>query len=545
MPSSPSILREFLIAVGFKVDDREWKAASSKLELAEKQIESLGKIAIGAGIAIAGATLKIAELGERLFFAAQRGQTSVKNLQALEFAARNVGLTADQVDAALANMATNLRTNLAAPYIFRLLGVKQSADDTENLIALLERIKSLKPGTIPYVQATNLIASQLGVDEPTLNQMLKNLPQFEQTLRRSGQINKNLGLNPDKFAEDSHKAMSDMRDVTENAERLSEVFATKLLPELDKLTQYLGRILDFFDKISAATNGWSTVLAGVAAAFGLTSLGKLVMSLGSRAVAGLLGGGGAAAAEGAGVAGAAAEGGEVGILGGPVGVGIGVAVGAGLGYVATHWDKVKSILRGMGDTIENKTPQSIKDFIAGFEGKRLNVYDDGAGNSTIGFGHRVRPGENFSGGITDAQAQALLQSDTASAQGSVQRLVKVPLSTNQMKALVDFVYNFGETKFANSALLRKLNSSDYTGAANEFLNWNKMMQNGSLQPSEGLAKRRWAEYQQFTRPDFTLNQETNIHVTGGDNPKETGRIIGKETSRSNGDLLRNMQGAVQ
>ena len=122
------------------------------------------------------------------------------------------------------------------------------------------------------------------------------------------------------------------------------------------------------------------------------------------------------------------------------------------------------------------------------EGLRLKAYKDVRGILTIGYGHTgpdVRP-DSF---ITQQDAEKLLTEDIAIAKEAVDRLVKVPLTSNQFSALVCFVYNIGQGSFASSTLLRRLNLRDYAGAADEFLRWNKA--NGV--PVAGLTARRKAE----------------------------------------------------
>ena len=106
-----------------------------------------------------------------------------------------------------------------------------------------------------------------------------------------------------------------------------------------------------------------------------------------------------------------------------------------------------------------------------FEGFRQYVYSDAAGHPTIGYGHKILPGEVFTNGITEPQAQTLLLADTAKAQASVRNLVKVPLTPHQFDALVSLVYNIGHGAFLNSTLLRLLNQSFYNAAAQQFLQW--------------------------------------------------------------------------
>jgi lysozyme len=123
------------------------------------------------------------------------------------------------------------------------------------------------------------------------------------------------------------------------------------------------------------------------------------------------------------------------------------------------------------------------------EGFRATVYNDVAGFPTIGYGHKLTPGESFPIGITEAQATALLEQDVQGAEAAVARLVKVALTQGQFDALVDFVYNVGAGRLAGSTLLRMLNAGNTTGAGQQLLLW--VYAGGVKQP--GLMTRREAE----------------------------------------------------
>lgn len=130
--------------------------------------------------------------------------------------------------------------------------------------------------------------------------------------------------------------------------------------------------------------------------------------------------------------------------------------------------------------------------IAGYEGLRLNVYNDVAGNPTIGYGHLIRPRENLRT-VTQEQALELLRNDVASAEEAVNSNVNVDLTPNQYDALVSLVYNIGNGAFAGSTLLRELNSGDYEGAAQQFERWNR----AGGRVVQGLANRRADERRRF------------------------------------------------
>lgn len=135
-----------------------------------------------------------------------------------------------------------------------------------------------------------------------------------------------------------------------------------------------------------------------------------------------------------------------------------------------------------------------EELIKKWEGLRLEAYLPTPNDVwTIGWGHTkgVKKGDV----ITQEEAQEFFEQDTAWVVDAVNK-VEVDLNQHQFDALCSFVYNVGETAFYKSTLLRKLNSGDYEGAANEFPRWNK--QSGRV--LRGLVRRREDERQYFLTP---------------------------------------------
>lgn len=143
------------------------------------------------------------------------------------------------------------------------------------------------------------------------------------------------------------------------------------------------------------------------------------------------------------------------------------------------------------------------------EGLRLDAYQDSAGVWTIGYGSTkyadgtpVRQGDMLQ---SNAAADALFRETLREYESAVSRSVLVPLSQPQFDALVSLAYNIGTQAFRDSTLLKRLNTHDYAGAANEFLRWNK----AGGQALEGLRRRREAERALFlsgtdTRPNDAM-----------------------------------------
>jgi len=123
------------------------------------------------------------------------------------------------------------------------------------------------------------------------------------------------------------------------------------------------------------------------------------------------------------------------------------------------------------------------------EGFRPQVYPDGVGKPTIGYGHLLHPGETFPIGITEAQATTLLLTDVAYAEHALEHLVKVPLTQGQYDALTSFTFNEGAGKLQGSTLLKLLNKGQYDAAGQQLLKW--VYAGGLVEP--GLFIRRNAE----------------------------------------------------
>lgn len=124
------------------------------------------------------------------------------------------------------------------------------------------------------------------------------------------------------------------------------------------------------------------------------------------------------------------------------------------------------------------------------EGFRAHAYLDVAGFPTIGYGHRVVAGESFPNGIAEDLAAEMLATDVDAAELALRRLVKVPLAQGQFDSLVDFVFNLGSERLAESTLLKYLNAGQYDSAAEQLLRWD----HAAGVENAGLRARREAEF---------------------------------------------------
>jgi len=139
--------------------------------------------------------------------------------------------------------------------------------------------------------------------------------------------------------------------------------------------------------------------------------------------------------------------------------------------------------------------------IRGSEDFSAKVYDDGAGNPTIGYGHLIRPGENFSGGITQAQADTLFRQDVERVVNPALDRITIALTQNQVDALGSFIFNVGTGGFLKN-ILTYLNSGDLEATTSHMLQFIKGRDasSGRRQVLRGLLTRRKFEVALFKNP---------------------------------------------
>jgi lysozyme len=124
------------------------------------------------------------------------------------------------------------------------------------------------------------------------------------------------------------------------------------------------------------------------------------------------------------------------------------------------------------------------------DGKPSEPYYDIAGNLTSGYGHKGL----ITGSPEEAFTKKVSESDSA-----VNRNIKVPLTQAEHDALSSKAYNIGQGAFRNSSFPNLINSGDFEGAADLFLQYNKAKnpETGRLEFSRGIANRSQQERDQF------------------------------------------------
>ncbi|MGV3278268.1 lysozyme [Rickettsiales bacterium LUAb2] len=136
------------------------------------------------------------------------------------------------------------------------------------------------------------------------------------------------------------------------------------------------------------------------------------------------------------------------------------------------------------------------DLIKSFEGFSSTVYEDEAGNLTIGYGHLVQYNEENkykNANLTSCVATQILLQDISKASSYINNLIQeynIDFTQNQFDALCSLVFNVGSLGNCTIACVK---AHDFKGLANKILEYNHVK--GKV--SKNLTNRRKQEHDLF------------------------------------------------
>ncbi|KAE8159266.1 lysozyme-like domain-containing protein [Aspergillus tamarii] len=148
--------------------------------------------------------------------------------------------------------------------------------------------------------------------------------------------------------------------------------------------------------------------------------------------------------------------------------------------------------------------QNGLNLIKSFESYEPEVYDDGFGNPTIGYGHLCGDATcsevTYPKPLSEPDASRLLSDDLVTYQDALTNALADPvtLNDNQYAALVSWTYNIGSGNMQKSDLVARLNKGEnlVDVVHDELPQWR--LANGQV--VQGLVRRRKAELDLFDAP---------------------------------------------
>lgn len=343
MAESADIIKEFLVALGFKIDQNSLNKFDGALAKSTKTAFAFATVMVGVATAATAMVDKVATKMENLYWSSVRLRDGAANIQDFQLELSKVGGSAEGALSALENMATYLRTNPAGEGLLHNLGV-QTRDAQGNLRSTIAIVKDFAHLPMPYWLKVKF-ASKFGVDERSLQAMIRAAPEAENKLTS---LYKRAGIDANVAAESSKDFENRLRNLHGTFDVLATVGEQRMLPMLNKFLDFAdwlaGKLLDL-DKATGGLSSQFIILTGVLwgvaaamnAAFGV-SIAKMIAGLILNIGVLIEVIGGSEGLVGAFLAVSAA------IEATPIGwiITAIALVGLAAAYVITHWDKVKA-----------------------------------------------------------------------------------------------------------------------------------------------------------------------------------------------------------
>lgn len=306
-----SVMREFLVALGFKVDAAGESKFKNAADSANKSISELGKSLSAASIGVATLLTVSAAKLDSMAVASQRTGASVGNLKAFQYAVEQLGGTADGALQSIDGLRQKMRESPGYESALKSLGIDTrdgngKLKDTVEIASQLSKVLSGMSESRAMRES-----SLLGIDRNTMLAMRD--PKFLATLQDYQRTQKELGGDQDQAAESTRQLHQELNKMYATlgiaTDSLTGKIAEGLLPAIQGVNEALQATTRWFSqldpdmqeaiKTTAAWTAGLTALVGTLKA--VTSAWGVV-----KGIATIGAGGAAAGAGGAGSAGTAA-----------------------------------------------------------------------------------------------------------------------------------------------------------------------------------------------------------------------------------------------
>lgn len=243
MSGTSEVLQEYLVKLGFKVDQGDYKKFTDSLGTVGKRVLGVGVAVAGVVAGVEAAAAAFAYSMRKVYFDSQLAQSSVKNLQSLSYAGQQVGISAESMTGAIHNMAQQLRLNPGLRGVIESFGVKVEGRDVSDVMT--DYVKAL--GSMPEFQAAQF-AGMFGMDPDTYHQFRNNADAIIAKQKEMKDVYKSLGTDMDEAAKMGLHYANSLDNVKMHLGALENSILAGVLPAFDKFTAGIVHNMDIVTK---------------------------------------------------------------------------------------------------------------------------------------------------------------------------------------------------------------------------------------------------------------------------------------------------------
>jgi len=275
--SDANTIREFLVALGFKVNDASYKKFDNRVAQATASVFKIGAATAATAAAIEVFLAKVTDGYEKLYYLAQRNNAVANNIKALSYAMSQLGSSTEGAVNAIESIGAFIRGNPGAASFLTKLGVDPAHVRNADL-ALKDLQKTFR--SMPYYKA-RVYGEFLGIDEKTLLALIKDTGEFEQKYK---DILKLFKVDTGEAAEKSVMFQQSLRELGVYGEAAAIKLADTLIPVGIRLIHFLESLMEWGTRLPEMLGPFKTLFAGIATALAvvyapIASLGVLFVAL--------------------------------------------------------------------------------------------------------------------------------------------------------------------------------------------------------------------------------------------------------------------------
>lgn len=244
---SATVIRDFLVSLGFSVDKKSELAFNDSLKKTAENAVKLGLAIEAAAAAVTGAVVKLAQGMERSYYQSKRLGGSVKDINAVGYAISQVGGSAEGAKQSMEGIADFMRRLPGGKsFIQKMVGTEADVSNVPAVMGVLAK----KFANMPYANA-KVQANMIGIDDNTLQAMIRDGGKYYDEYQK---LVKKAGVNEDKLAGDSQQLMTKVRSLGASFSVLGEKIQQALLGKagayVDKFKNWVDENFDSITKFA-------------------------------------------------------------------------------------------------------------------------------------------------------------------------------------------------------------------------------------------------------------------------------------------------------
>jgi hypothetical protein len=266
-----SVLREFLVELGFRIDEHGMRKFLGETLRVSKGVAEIGAAAVATAGTVVEMTKKIAERFQSLYFATKFTGASASNIEQLGYALSNVGISSDEAQNSVIGLMRRLRDVVGMEGQLNRWGVAtrdamgRARDNADILVDLIARIRKE-----PFAARRTQMAEMAGIDPDMITKLMspEAWNKFLQKRAEAKRVEQEAGVNADKTAAASDKLGDAFRRLGHDTGVLEEQIGDKFIGPLTTVVLCIDHLVELFAKLNTQTDGWSTSIAALVITFG-------------------------------------------------------------------------------------------------------------------------------------------------------------------------------------------------------------------------------------------------------------------------------------